>query len=190
MTMNNTTTTIRRYQGNYASVSEPQPEEHPIRTEINRHVGTYDISCVFEEDVQSATLYNHPGLIAYICTLKQGDRVIGEGRGMSVLSQSNRYIGKSVKFAFNSALIDAVVRTSKFPEIFRTSVTTAPSFGLPSEAYGAEQYLATDKQKSYLKELVDYEISDEDERNQILGNLDTMTKEDASELIQQLKNNY
>ena len=185
--MNNTTTYPQRTR---QAPQKTQTVEHPIRTEINKHVGSYAITAVFEEDVQSASLYKHPGLIAYLCTLKQGDTVLGQGRGMNVLSGENRYLAKSVKFAFNSALIDAVVRTSKFPEIFRTSVTTAPSFGLPSEAYGAEQYLATDRQKSYIKELVDYEISDEDERNQILGNLDTMTKEDASELIQQLKNNY
>lgn len=189
--MNNATTTqTRRYQGNYATAPEVKaaPEEHPIRTEINKHVGTYDISCVFEEDVQSAALYNHPGLIAYICTLKQGDRVICEGRGMSVLSQSNCYIGKSVKFAFNSALIDAVVRSSKFPDVFATYDGPVPSFGMQSDEYGAEAFLATQKQKDYLKELIDMNIGNDDERNELLSNLDSMSKEDASELIGQLKN--
>jgi len=47
--------------------------------------------------------------------------------------------------------------------------------------------MATDKQKSYLKELI-MSLPEEDGREELLNNLDSMTKEDESELIGQLKN--
>lgn len=183
--MNNATTIKPR---SYAAAQPPQPAKHPIREEIEKHLGVYDITATFEEDMQTSTVFNHPGLIAYLCTLKIGGRVIGQGRGMSVLSHSNRYISNSVKFAFSSALTDACVRAGKFPNAFATQETgPVPSFGLHSDSYSAATYQASDAQKRYLTQLIDTKVTDEDEKNQMLGNLDTMSKEDASELIQQLK---
>jgi len=172
----------------FSSMQAAQPAKHPIREEIEKHLGVYDITATFEEDVQTSSVFNHPGLIAYLCTLKIGARVIGQGRGMSVLSQSNRYIANSVKFAFSSALTDACVRAGKFPNAFGSADSEpVPSFGMNSDSYSAATYQASDAQKRYLTQLIDSKVGDEDERNQMLGNLDTMSKEDASELIQQLK---
>jgi hypothetical protein len=183
--MNNATAVRPRLQGNYETA---QPAKHPIREEIEKHLGVYDITATFEEDIQTSSVFNHPGLIAYLCTLKIGQKVIGQGRGMSVLSQSNRYIANSAKFAFSSALTDACVRAGKFPNAFvQGNDEPVPSFGLGSDAYSASVYQATDKQKSYLKELIDMKVDDEEEKNALHSNLDTMSKEEASELIQQLK---
>jgi|GEM_PF-4971368 hypothetical protein len=46
--------------------------------------------------------------------------------------------------------------------------------------------MATDKQKSYLTELIG-NMADEDEMGEMMNELSTMSKERASELIQQLK---
>ncbi len=165
-----------------------KPTKHPIREEIEKHLGVYDITATFEEDLTTSALFNHPGLIAFLCTLKIGGKVIGQGRGMSVLSQSNRYIGSSTKFAFSSALTDACVRAGKFPNAFSTDESgPVPSFGLGTDSYSAATYQASDAQKRYLTQLIDSKVDDEDEKNEMLGNLETMSKEDASELIQQLK---
>ena len=51
----------------------------------------------------------------------------------------------------------------------------------------ASAFMATDKQKSYLKELI-MSLPEEEGREELLNNLDSMSKEDASEMIQQLKN--
>lgn len=186
--MNNATMARPRLQGNYKMQTQ-QPVKHPIREEIERHLGVYDITATFEEDIQTSSVFNHPGLIAYLCTLKIGSKVIGQGRGMSVLSQSNRYIANSAKFAFSSALTDACVRAGKFPNAFTHSdEEPIPSFGLGTDAYSAATYQASDAQKRYLTQLIDSKVTDEDEKNQMLSSLDTMSKEDASELIGQLKN--
>jgi hypothetical protein len=182
--MNNTATASR-----FSSMQTAQPTKHPIREEIEKHLGVYDITATFEEDMQTSSVFNHPGLIAYLCTLKIGSRVIGQGRGMSVLSQSNRYINNSVKFAFSSALTDACVRAGKFPNAFSNDEAgPVPSFGMNSDSYSAATYQASDKQKDFLRGLIDSKVDDEDEKNEMLSNLDTMSKQDASEMIQQLKN--
>ena len=181
--MNNATTMSR-----FSNLQTKQPEKHPIREEIEKHLGIYSITATFEEDTQTSSVFNHPGLIAYLCTLKIGSRVIGQGRGMSVLSQSNRYIASSTKFAFSSALTDACVRAGKFPNAFSTTDTgPVPSFGVDSDNYSAATYQASDAQKRYLSQLIDSKVDDEDEKNQMLSNLDSMSKGDASELIQKLK---
>lgn len=50
----------------------------------------------------------------------------------------------------------------------------------------ASAFMVTDKQKSYLTELIG-NMADEDEREAMMNDLGTMSKESASELIQQLK---
>ena len=181
--MNNTATASR-----FSSMQTQEPPKHPIREEIEKHLGIYSITATFEEDAQTNTVFNHPGLIAYLCTLKIGEKVIGQGRGMSVLSQSNRYINSSVKFAFSSALTDACVRAGKFPNAFAANEAEAvPSFGLGSDSYAAATYQASDAQKRFLTQLIDSKVDNEDEKEQMLGNLDTMSKQDASDLIGRLK---
>lgn len=164
------------------------PVQHPIRAEIEKHLGVYDITATFEEDMQTSAIFNHPGMIAYLCTLKIGAKVIGQGRGMSVLSQSNRYIANSVKFAFSSALTDACVRAGKFPNAFiKGDSDVVPTFGMNTDSYSASTYQATDSQKKFLKQLIDSKVDNEDEKNQLFSNLDTMSKQDASDLIAKLK---
>jgi hypothetical protein len=173
----------------FSDMQTAQPTKHPIREEIEKHLGIYSITATFEEDAQTNTVFNHPGLIAYLCTLKIGEKVIGQGRGMSVLSQSNRYINNSVKFAFSSALTDACVRAGKFPNAFSNDEAgPVPSFGMNSDSYSAATYQASDKQKDFLQGLIDSKVDDEDEKNEMLSNLDTMSKLDASDLIARLKN--
>jgi len=74
-------------------------------------------------------------------------------------------------------------------------VTNAVKFpnlsGEPTSDFGAKdiasEFMATDRQKSYLTELIG-NVSDESEREELMSELNTMSKERASELIGQLKN--
>ena len=82
--------------------------------EIEKSVGTFTITAEIREDKETILLFNHiPNLIAFLCTLKIGGLIIGEGRGASVLTKINKYVEKSVNFAWNASLIDAVVRSTK-----------------------------------------------------------------------------
>ena len=187
MTMNDTSTTTRRYQGNYQTAAAPKPEVHPIKAEIAKNLGSFTFTATFEEDREAINAFNNEGLIAYRCILTTPEgRTLGIGHGLNVLSQENRYLSKSVKWAYSGALISAVTNAVKFPDL---SGDKTSSFGVNNDDMAAS-LMVTEKQKNYLKELIDYNITDEDERNQLLDNLDSMTKEDASEMIQQLKNNY
>lgn len=183
--MNNTTyAKPRRLQGNYGSVAsevKPTTTVHPIKAEIAKHIGNFVFSASFEEDKEANEAFKTEAVIAYRCVLKHNDKVIGIGRGLNVLSGDNRYLSKSVRWALSGSLIDAVTRATKLPALNGEHI---PDFGTNNIA---SEFMATDKQKSYLKELI-MGLPEEDEREELLSNLDSMSKEDASELIQQLKN--
>jgi len=182
MTMNNTTITKRRYQGNYAPVA-PTPEVHPIKAEIAKNIGSFTFVARFEEDREAIDAFKNEGLIAYRCLLSTPDgKIIGIGHGLNVLSQENKWLSKSVKWAHSGAFIAAVTNAVKFPDL---SGNPTPDFGANSIA---SAFMATEKQKDYLKELIDMNVTNDEERDQLLSNLDTMSRSDASELIQQLKN--
>lgn len=182
--MNNTTyAKPRRLQGNYAPEPKPVVEVHPIKAEIKKNIGTFTFTATFEEDREAIEAFKNEGLIAYRCILSTLDgRTLGIGHGLNVLSQENRYLSKSVKWAHSGALIAAVTNAVKFPDL---SGNPTQDFGLNGNDL-ASTFMATDKQKSYLKELI-MGLPEEDEREELLSNLDSMSKEDASELIQQLK---
>ena len=57
------------------------------------------------------------------------------------------------------------------------------------DAYGAREHdsdLATEKQKSYARQLLSLNVEDEGRREQIAASLDDMTKDEISGLIQRL----
>lgn len=180
--MNNTTTARRRLQGNYTQAT-PEHTQHPIKAEIAKNLGTFTFQATFEEDQEALTAFKNPGLIAYRCILTTPDgRTLGIGHGLNVLSQQNRYLSKSVKWAHSGALIAAVTNAVKFPDL---SGTPASDFGMNQDI--TSEFMATDRQKSYLTELIG-NVSDESEREELMSELGTMSKERASELIGQLKN--
>jgi len=183
--MNNTTyARPRRLQGNYSPEPKPVVATHPIKAEIAKNIGSFTFTATFEEDREALAAFKNEGLIAYRCILATPDgRTLGIGHGLNVLSQENRYLSKSVKWAHSGALIAAVTNAVKFPDL---SGNPSPDFGLNnSELVSA--LMATDRQKSYLTELI-ANIADDDERDVMMNELSTMSKERASELIQQLKN--
>jgi hypothetical protein len=158
-----------------------------VRDEMQRCIGTYNLSAVFEEDTQTVGTFKHiPGIVALLCTIKQGDKVLGQGRGVSLISKVNKYIDKTVKASFNSALIDGIVKSTKFLDaLYPDASAESQDMGVAfKQAYGFD--VITDKQKSYLLSLIQ-NIDDEEERNRWESQVDGLTKEDANDAIKAFK---
>ena len=168
-----------------------QDKKHPINEEIKKSLGTYNFTATFESDTRTLEKFKHiTGIVAIICTLKKGNEVVGEGRGTSVLSKVNRYLERTVRYAFNASLLDAVARSAKMldslhlDENLNHEVNVAPT--APVEVYKIKdtEGLITDKQKKYLLELIKIKVSDKDEQDQWKIDVERLTKDEASLAIQ------
>ncbi len=160
---------------------DPSDKNHPLRAEVQKCIGAYDITAEFAEDTETIGMFKHIlGLVAFVCTLKKGGKIIGQGRGTAVLSNMNRYAERTVHTAFNSSLIDAIVRSTKMLDAFHPDANSQQDMGVAFN-------LITDKQQSYLLELIQTGIADEEERSRWVEQIGGLTKEEASEAIQSFK---
>lgn len=165
--------------------SPPVVKIDTVSEEMKKLLGTYQFSATFEEDTQTATTLKHiPGrVIAFICTLKLGEKVIGQGRGTTAINQVNKFIVRNIGFAFNGSFVDAVVRSTKIQDMFRKDAIPHPWNG--ADGASEESFTGiTDKQKSYLLELIQTNVADEDEREGWLSQIGELTKDEASQAIQ------
>ena len=162
---------------------DTQNKDHPIQEEIHKSLGTFTFSATFERDTHSLEIFkNIPGIVCYICTLRKGDQVIGEGRGTAVLGKVNKYLERTVRYAFNSSLIDAVARSTKMIDALYLD---GPAV---EEEMKVVENPITDKQKSYLTELIKNNVDDEGERNRWMLDIPKLSKDEASEAIQSFAN--
>lgn len=166
-------------------------KKHPIREEIAKCVGTYNLTAVVEEDFQTqATMKHIPGLISFLCTLLKDGKVIAQGYGSSILNSSNKFLRRAVSSAFNSALADATIRATKVLDTFRNPDDSAISAAI-DEAYeerNRNEFIPiTEKQKNYLFELIQTNVDDEEERHRWESQIDQFSKDEASEAIQNFK---
>ncbi len=58
------------------------------------------------------------GIIAFVCNLAKGDKIVGQGRGAAILSKNAGDPNKTIKMAQKSAFIDAVLRASGLSDFF------------------------------------------------------------------------
>ncbi len=168
-------------------VSNPAIDE-----EVKKHLTSYDFNVTFKEDTQTiAMLKNVSGVVAYICELRRGETVIGYGRGMSVINSMNKYIDKSVKSARNSSFINAVVQSTKVLGGMESISTQTQSY---TASKSESSTMITDRQKSYLLELVRKNVDDDDELKQWEEDVENLTKDEASEhinsFLEQSDNNF
>ena len=131
--------------------------------------------------------------MAFICTLKMGDKVIGQGRGTTAINQVNRFIVRNISFAFNASLVDAVVRSTKIQDSFRPDATPHPwteaNSASPSAYKASEQDssdIATPKQVEYLRQLIQINC-EEEERENMEAQLGELTKQEASKMIESFR---
>lgn len=161
-----------------------QDEEHPVHREIKKACCTMVLTATIEEDLPTLALFKHvPNLVAFLCTIRKENMIIGIGRGTATLSQYNRSIGRTVHTAQSASLIDAIVRGTRVLD----TLSDESSFAGGKYEAGKEIYGITDKQRSYLQELISTRVADRDEREQQLSSLESLTVDEASEMIQSFK---
>lgn len=173
---------VSPYQTMKKQMSDVQDNEHPAQKEIQRVVGKYEMTAEVVEDKETLATLSRPGVIAFLCTIKRDGRVIGIGRGSAVLNQTNKFIARTVHAAFNYSLLSAVAQSTR-----ALDAMIDPHGNMSLESAETVQEKITDKQKSYLTELVQKNIRGEDSvvwwMNQINGG---MSKDEASSAIQEL----
>jgi len=164
---------------NYKTASLKSPfqaiddKRHPVFQEIAKNLGVIHLTATVAEDTQTRNLLKFPGVIAFICTLRKGSEIIGIGRGSTIINKMNKFIERTVRVAFNSAVIDSVMQSTKMlntlniesgdkqsvsPAISNVIENTEPDLeGRDRVAsYGDEMpKYASEKQKTFLKSLLD-----------------------------------
>lgn len=156
--------------------------EHPAQDEVRRVVGSYQLTADVKVDEQTLQKLGHiKGLIAFVAEIKRNGVVIGEGRGSAVLNSTQRFISRTVHSAFNSSLLGAMAVATKALDAFAD-----PHEDIGLESVEAIQEKITDKQRSYLTELVQKKVRDESTIGWWMENISTMTKDRASVAIQEL----
>ena len=169
----------------------------PLRADIERNVGKFNLEVTVEEDKNTLALFKHvPGpIIAYIATLRKDSQVVGIGRGLSVLSRMNKFVDRAVRFAFNASLIDAIVHSTKALDALylKTDIEKVSNEvdleGRDKPAFYGDDDLpqvATEKQRNFAHKLL--EKCDDQTKEEYLKQLESpyLSKFECSELIQQL----
>ncbi len=165
-----------------AKVYDVQDKANPIRAEIDKCIGTHTIKAVIEEDRQTLDTMGVDGLVSFLCTMTKDGRVLSQGRGSAMIGPTNRFFQRAVACAFNSALADAAIRATKVLDQLRDKSGA-------EEAYeDSISEPATEKQREYLRQLIQTRVTDGDERRHWEAQLNSITKDAASEAIQALKN--
>lgn len=194
----NTATYKPRIASPYQQITRNHPfdissPKHPVRAEITKHVGKYNLTATFKEDTATTSMFKHiPGLVAFVCTIEHNGDVVGIGRSNAVISETSKYFDRIIQGAWGYSLIDAVSKMTRTVDTLRTS-PNKPLYDYEKEAMIDDAYkvkdsqgveMITDKQKSYLLELIHTNITREDERTKRSSQIAEFTKEEASRAIQ------
>ncbi len=147
-------------------------KRHPVFQEIAKNLGVIHLTATVAEDTQTRNLLKFPGVIAFICTLRKGSEIIGIGRGSTILNRMNKFIERTVRVAFNSAVIDSVMQSTKMLNTLNIESgdkqSVSPAISDPVEdtepdlegrdrvaSFGDEMpKYATEKQKTFAKSLL------------------------------------
>lgn len=195
---------VSPYQKIRAQALDVRAPKHPVMDEINKCVGQYGLEISVEEDRQTLAMFKHvPGLIAFIATIQSNGRIVGQGRGSASLSSTNRFIERAVHCAFNSAIVDAIVRSTKVLDVLLPASSVLQDMEMPESnmSYAVEPFPAqerfpakmyapigvTEKQKVFLRRLASMNILDKGKREEFIAGIDAMTKSEASEMIQKMQ---
>lgn len=160
----------------------------PLKNEVARNTGSFNLSVTVEEDVATKSQFNHiNGFVGFITTIKRDGVVLGIGRGSTILNKMNKYVERGMRFAYGGSLIDAITRSVRTLDDLFLKTNTQDNSGFLNEETNEIDYtpeLATDRQKSYLRQLISLNVIDEEEREQWESHLEELTKDEASEKIQ------
>ena len=168
---------------------------NPIQEEIAKSLGTFSLTVTVEKDTEMTNAFRHiPNFIAFKTTLKKDNNIIGIGTGASVLNRLNKFLDRTVLFAKNASLVDAMIRSTKILDALSIMPINQKESDIDLEQrdspafYGENDLpqVATEKQLNFAKKLI--ENCDEDEKEQYLEQISSpyFSKFQCSELIQKL----
>jgi len=172
------------HQQMQAKVYDYTNPKHPVREAINKNLGSFSLTVKINEDKETLSLFKTPGLVALLCTLEKDGRIVGEGRGSSRISQDNRYFEKSIRYAFNASILDAIAKSVKTLDVLH------PNKGEIEEVYKTKAIKTepiTEKQREYLTQLIHSNVADEDTKQEWESNLEDFSRNEASDAIQKFK---
>jgi len=167
----------------------------PIEEEIVKNTGTFNLTAIVEKDIAMINAFKHiPNFIAFKTTLKMGEEVVGIGTGAAVLNRLNKFVERTVRFAYNASLIDAMVRSTKILDALYIMPTNQKENEVDLEGrdkqafYGDEDMpqFASQKQRAFLSQLL--EKSSNSSKGEYLNHLNSpyLSRFDASEMISSL----
>lgn len=161
-------------------------EQHPVRSSVRHLCGTYKLTAEFVEDNATLDTLKHVnGLIAILCTLRKDGKIVGLGRGSAVVNRMNRFLDRSISVAINGSFLSACNNATKVFDTLRLDESQEIGHSTPyGNAYGEVPPLITEKQRKWLSELISSNIDDADEKEERLSQLEQLTKEEASQMIQ------
>lgn len=166
----------------------------PVQEEIIKNTGTFNLSVTVEKDEDMTKKFSHiSNFIAFKTTLKKDGEIISIGTGSAVLNQYNKFLARTVRFAYGSSIVDAVVRSVKVLDalsIMPGNQKEEEMEGRDKPAFFSDEdvpQVATEKQRKFLEKLVN-EQCDDDSKEEYLKHLESpyLSKFECSELIQQL----
>jgi hypothetical protein len=170
----------------------------------------YNLTATFERDADTIEMLGNPkGLVAFVCNLKNRDGVIiGQGRGADSLDKNQGDPNKTVKIAEKRAYTDSVIRATGLSDIFTQDAETVyPTTSVNAHSYEDQREWVqnivgpqsgekkneqscdstlSEKQRKYLVNLIFSRIADDEEREQRLAEMENLTKQEASQWIQQM----
>lgn len=179
--------------------SSYKKQKSPLQEEIERNICSFNLTVTTEIDTDTLSLFKHiPNLIAFKTTLKKGNEMISVGTGASVLNQFNKFLTRTVKFAYNASIIDAIVRSTKILDALSILPTIQKDIenneidleGRDERKFYSDEDMpqfATEKQKNFLTKLIN-EQCDNSEKEEYQNRLKSpyLSKFDCSELIKEL----
>jgi hypothetical protein len=163
--------------------ADTQDKEHPARKEIERVIGNYQLAAEVKEDANTLSELSHiPGLIAFICNIRRDGELIGTGRGSAVLNGMQKFIARTVRFAFNSSVLNAVAQSTKAID----SLASPHTNEIGIEETGQDSVMPegiTDKQRSFLTTLIRKNVHDESTLTWWMNQIESMDSRQASDAI-------
>ena len=168
------------YKRSVPSPFQARQKLDPVQEAIEQNIGKINLELSIEEDKETALqLKDLPGpIIAYKCTIRKGSQVLGIGRGSNILSKINKWVDRSVRYTLNASIIDSIIQSVKALDVLYLRDNSET---LSQETIGVD--LASDKQKSYLRELIRSNVFDESKRKYWESQIEQLTKDEASEKI-------
>lgn len=175
------------YQNARAKSLDFQQPNHPVLNCIAKLEDEFNLSIAVRQDYDTlALLKDLEGVVAFKSILKRNGTIISEGRSSIILGRSQKYFESSVLYCRNASITDAVLKGVKMLEAFTKEKDDSIELKEIYEDRAVE--LITPKQKSYLSELITTQVIDEAERERWQSSISEMTKDEASQAIQDFKN--